>query len=154
MTGSSAELAGDGTLPAALKDVRDELRRLNADGRRNRHLIRWLAVSLALDVILTVVVAVFAVQAHDATAAAQGARQYAAAVHSSQVAACRIGNQLRSKEVQLWDHLAAISSPPPHLSKAQLAVQRQKVAALLAYVRRTFPVLNCQALYRLGAGKP
>lgn len=149
MTGTSAEHAGGGTLPAALKDVRDELRRLNADGRRSRHLIWWLAVSLALDIALTVVVAVLAVEAHDAAATAQGARQYAAAVHSSQIGACRIGNTLRAKEVQLWSHLASLSSPPPHSTKAQRAVQARRIAALLAYVRRTFVQLDCQAIYRL-----
>ena len=136
-------------LTRALEDVDAELKRLNAYGRTSRHLIAGLAVSLLLDVILTIVVAVFAVQAHEANSRATIAGATASAIHSSQISACQIGNQLRVRQVGLWEHLIAVSQPPPQETAAQKRQRAKTAAAFLVYVKKTFPRLNCQQVYRL-----
>src|ERR1022692_2741148 len=50
-----------------LAAMRRELAGMNTYGHRNRRLIAGLAASFALDLVLTIVVAVFAIQAHDAS---------------------------------------------------------------------------------------
>jgi len=129
-------------LTAALRGVGSELERLNAFGRRNRHLIWGTIVSLVIDVALTVVVAVFAVQAHEASVTV-------GELHATQIAACRIGNQSRAAQVALWEHVASVSTPPPHATRSEIAKRKRTLAAFLAYVAKVFAPKNCQEIYRL-----
>lgn len=131
-------------LTGSLNSLSVEVARLNSYGRRNRHLIWGTIISLAIDVALTVAVAVFAIEAHQANVTV-------AELHATQISACRLGNQSRSQQVALWVHIATVSSasPPPHESKKQLEKNKRTVAALLAYIRRVFAPRDCQAIYRL-----
>lgn len=136
-----------------LKAVHDELKamgkRLDREARltrRLRHVVVALAISFALDITLTVLLTVVAGQAHTASAQAKAT---VAQLHATQIAACGTGNLLRAKQVQLWDHLVKVSPPPPHQTRQQAARYRQRIAIILAYVRRTFPQLDCKSLYHL-----
>ena len=81
-------------LTDALKGMAAELKRLSDYGRRSRHLILFTLISLALDVALTVVVGLLAVQSHDATVTAQRAS-------ASNLALCQAGNTARAQNRQL-----------------------------------------------------
>jgi DNA-binding GntR family transcriptional regulator len=130
-------------LTEALEAMTGELSRLQAYGKRNRHLIWATIISIALDLALTVVL-VFAYST------ANSAREAATAQHASLLAACAAGNQSRAEQVQLWDHLGAISKPAPGSTKAQVARQKAQIAAFLAYVRHVFASRDCTKIY----GKP
>lgn len=136
-------------LTGALQGVGRELARLNAYGRRSRHLI-WLTVAgLAVDVVLTAVIAAVAVAAHTATDQARHATATVAQLHQTTVQGCQAGNSFRAGTVALWDHLAAGSKPAPGSTAAQVAAQKKAVAKFLAYVSAVNKPRNCRAAYRL-----
>lgn len=137
LTASLAGMAGQLKATASRLDVAERA------ALRSRRVMAALALSLALDVTLTVVVTVFALQAHGAS---DRAAATAAQVHAAQVATCLSSNQTRAQEIQLWNHLAQVSaaSPAPHLTPRQLAQNKTEVAALLAYIRKTFAPRKCR----------
>lgn len=142
-------VAAVGRLTEAVNGLRADVTRLRRYGRRNRKLVLVDIIATLIAVISTVI----ALHANsDATRAQDSAnRAYARVVaeHASQLSGCRIGNQLRAEQRELWSHLAAISRPPPHLTAAQLAEHQKQIRNLLAYVNHVFPQLDCKALYRL-----
>jgi hypothetical protein len=103
---------------------------------------------IGVDVALTIVLAVVTVIAIHASSDASGARAAASAEHSSLIAACLLGNQTRAQEIDLWDHLAAISKPGPGETKRQIAKGQREVGMLLAYIKATFAPRPCAKLYR------
>jgi hypothetical protein len=124
----------------------EQLRGVQRSVRRGRQIIAGLAASLVLDVALTAVVSVTAVQAHDASTRAAAT---VGDLRAAQVAACQAGNQTRAQEVRLWVHLAAVSAPQPGLTPAQKARNAEEVAQLLAYIRSTFAPRDCRAAYAI-----
>lgn len=114
-------------LQRALEGMTDQLGRVQVSLRRGRRVIAALAVSLIIDVALTVVVSITAAQ-----------------VHATQISSCQTGNQTRAKEILLWEHLAALSITPETTAK-----QRAADDQLLAFIRVTFAPKNCVAIYRL-----
>lgn len=136
-------------LTGMLSGVRAELKRLNRYGIRNRRLI-WLSiVSIALDLTLTILLVFAYGTARNSQVEAKDARNVAAVQHQSLLYACKLGNQSRAQQVQLWEHLAAISKPPPHLTERQLAKNRRQIGQLLAYIRADFRPRPCKAIYKL-----
>jgi regulator of extracellular matrix RemA (YlzA/DUF370 family) len=136
-------------LTDGMSDLAAEVKALHTYGRHNR---RFIVFDVALTVLLTVVtvIAVHAGQsASSATADASAARTVAAAQHTNLIVSCRLGNQTRASEVQLWSHLAAISKPQPGTTPQQKAKSKRAITGLLAYIRRTFAPRPCAKLYRL-----
>jgi len=154
-TGESLAPAGDAVsaaegLTGALGQMRDEFQSMRGEltatrqaseerdanlrkgARRTRKMIIGLVLSLILDVTLTVVVSVIVAQQH-----------------SAQVAACRIGNQARTQQIQLWTHLVAISKAPPGETAAQRRAREETITGFLDYVKRSFAPRNCSRIYRL-----
>jgi hypothetical protein len=127
-------------LTGALNGMKAELRRLSHRGIINRVLIVIVALVAALGIFNSYRVSSVADQAAAASSAANQNRV-------SSITACRMSNITRAEEVLLWAHLAAVSSPPPHLSARQLAANKAKVAAFLAYTRKVFAPRNCERLY-------
>jgi hypothetical protein len=73
----------------------------------------------------------------------RAAEQAAARSTASVVQLCQLGNESRAQQVTLWDHLIAISRPPPHQTPAQ---QRRRLAttrAFVAYVHKVFAPRDC-----------
>jgi hypothetical protein len=133
-------------LTAALNGMEDRLREaVTASEERDQAIARyghrtrlmtWLTViGWALDVALTVVIAVVAVSAHDASTAASENRV-------SSLASCGQSNATRAAEIRLWDHIAALSITKKTPPKALAADEN-----LLAYIRATFRPLDCARLY-------
>ena len=127
-------------LTESLKGMTRELARLNEYGRTNRHLILVTFVSIALDLILTFLL-VFTY------GTARSASEAAAAQHATLISACQAGNQTRAEQIQLWTHLAAVSTPPPNATAAQKAKDRQQIAVLLRYIHHVFAAKDCAAVY-------
>lgn len=68
------------------------------------------------------------------------------AVRAAQVSVvqlCQAGNESRAQQVSLWDHLVAISRPPPHETPAQARKRLATTRAFLAYIRKVFAPRNC-----------
>jgi hypothetical protein len=144
--GLTAALNG---LAERLDTVRDDSEARDADlkkyGRVNRHRI-WLSYALvALDVILTVVVALLAVQARNASATANETR-------AASVAACQSTNVARAENEQLWDYVLTLFAPRPGETAAEAARGEQALASLRAHVTQTFEPRNCEQLYAEGSG--
>ena len=133
-------------LTSAVQGLRDDLDDkfsfLRRYGARNRHLIWALAVSLALDLILTAAVIFGQVQL-DRNKATIGA------VHAAQISACQTGNRLRAEQRALWGHVIAISQPPPHETPVQRRKREKTLTQFAAYVKRVFPTLDCTSVYRI-----
>ena len=108
-----------------------------AQQRKSKRTVRLLAVSVILDIMLSVATITLAVNQQNVSRA----------IHDSQLAACAIGNETRAAQVQLWDHVIGISRPPPGETGAERKARLARLAALRAYVRNTFRQINCAALY-------
>ncbi len=113
---------------------------------------RWLVVLIPLDILVTVLGLVvtfylvnFSGQLHRAQAAQAAVERQ---LHASQLAGCAIGNKSRAAQIQLWDHVIAISSVPPRETPAQKTARLAKLAGFRAYVGQTFRQIDCAALYR------
>ncbi len=130
-----------------LAAMRRELAGMNTYGHRNRRLIAGLAASFALDLVLTIVVAVFAIQAHDASSQARVAAALAAQNHASALTFCRAANVSAAAQVRLTTYFVAITQPPPGVPGAQAKATRARDAALLVYVRRSFAPKDCAQIY-------
>jgi hypothetical protein len=130
-------------LQRALEGMTEQLTQVKATLRRGKRVAAAIAVSLVLDVALTIGVSITAVQAGDASAKANAT---VAQLHSTQVSACRSGNQTRAEEVALWTHLASLSA-----TSGRTPAQRKADDQLLAYIRSVFKPRDCTAVYKLRA---
>ena len=136
-----------------LKTVNDNSEERDAALKKSARRTRW---GLALDIVLTIALALLAwqnsstsarVTAADARAAAATAHAAAAnasdmALHSAQVSGCLVGNQERAGELALWTYLFHASTPGT-------AAQQKAVALFMQQVNRTFAPRNCQKAYEL-----
>ena len=113
---------------------------LNKYGRANRHRITLTYGLLAVDIALTVVVAIFAGQAHSAAEAASQNRQ-------AEVSSCVSGNMLRDTLTEVFDHVFGTVRPPVTATAAQKAAEAAQLQALEAYYRAQFAPRNCTAIY-------
>lgn len=128
-------------LTTALKGMTDQLADVKKTVRRGKLIAIGIIAGLTLDVALTVVVSITAVEASDAGARANAT---VAQLHSTQVSACESGNQTRAQEIALWTHLADLS-----ITAKTTPAQRKADDSLLAYIRKTFAPKDCQAVYHL-----
>jgi uncharacterized membrane protein len=124
-------------LTAALDGLSGDIKRLTDYGIRNRHLIWALIVSLILDLALTIVIALVAVQAHDANATALSAK-------AAQMALCEAGNTTRAQQRQLWFHL--LTTPRLPGSPPRTKAQQQQIDAFKAYISQTFAPRDCHQI--------
>jgi hypothetical protein len=141
-------------LTGALKGMQGELARLNRFGRRNRHLIWLTFASIGLDVALTILLVFAYGTARNSQVEAHAARAVAASEHQSLLYACKLGNQSRAQQVQLWDHLVGIAQAPPRETTAQRKARLRTIRSFLGYVRRSFAPRPCRIIYKLPGGRP
>lgn len=133
-------VAAAGKLSGSLDTMSRELRRLSEYGRNSRHMILALGVSLVLDLALTVIVAIFAVQAHDASDAATTATSTARHAYASNKALCVASNTSRRQTIQVWVHLLDEAGPP------KTAASRRFEDSFIAYLNKTYAPRNCSTL--------
>jgi hypothetical protein len=120
----AAELAATrADLEAARKASEDRDEALRRYGRKNRRLVVTTLASLAVDVVLTVALALFAVQAHHV------------AVSSRNL--CLSVNAARAQQLGLWSYLISISRKPA------TADDRARVAEFEQHLRVVFAPRDC-----------
>ena len=112
--------------------------------RRIRRFARWLAVSVAVDIVLSV--SLIFVVGHQVS--------LTHSIHNSQLAACGIGNRFRVSEAQVWEHFIATSVAPPGETPAQRAARLARLADARTYIRAHYQPVNCTALYGEAGSKP
>jgi hypothetical protein len=138
-------MADQGALEAArrltdsLHGVQNELRRVKKQGRKNTHLIWGLAVSLILDVTLTVVVALVAVQAHSASDTASQA-------YASNQALCTATNSSRLQQIELWSYLLDLTKGP------ETPAEKKVIDEFTTYLHKVFAPRDCARLGNQGSG--
>ena len=153
----AAALGTAQTLANALDGMARELKAVNDNSEQRDAALRRSAsrtrLGLALDIVLTVVIALLAwqnsntasrVSSADARAAAATASEMA--LHSAQISGCQSGNAERKGELALWTYLFHASTPG---SKAQ----QEAVAKFMVLVGDTFAPRNCSSLYSLSPHK-
>jgi hypothetical protein len=98
---------------------------------KSRRNLRLLAVSVALDVALSVALGALALsQAHTSEA-----------IHNSQVSACQQANVSRAEDIAIWNRLL-------RLPAGATSAQKSEVAELEKLVGVKDSPRNCAALYR------
>ena len=112
-------------------------RRIVAQQGRQRHFAYALAVSLVVDIALSVFLIRLDV----------GQVHVSQAIRRSQFAGCAIGNEFRAGQVRLWDHVIVVSAVPPHETAAQREKRLARLESFRAYVAAQFRPVNCARLY-------
>jgi len=120
-------------LTEALQTLTAELQKANQYSRQSRRMIWVTIVSLLLDVALTIALSFVAVQAKNASHAAETAR-------SSSTALCAAGNPARREQREIWLYFLHLVGHPKTQSAAH------SVALLRAHIYADFAPRNCAAL--------
>lgn len=95
-------------------------------GKRNRRMIRWLALSIVVDVILTFGLGWATIRLNQVTASA----------HTR----CESGNVFRANNTQLWEHILTL---PP--GATQTAKQKQQTDDFRKYLLKVDAPVKCPA---------
>lgn len=106
------------------------------DAKRRRRQIIALTISLVLDILLTIGLASLAIQARDASVAIQKSQ-------NSIVAGCKVGNDFRQTESNLWTHILSIQPIYQTLTPAQQAQRDKVVSDFQTYLKTTFAPRDC-----------
>jgi len=122
-------------LQDSMTDLRADMSTLQAYGQHNRRYIWGLVVSLALDVALSIVVAVFAVQASEASSLANQNRQ-------AQRTTCEAGNQARAVSIQLWNYVLDATKDDP---RNQTPERKALIAKFRTYMESAYAQRDCNA---------
>ena len=139
-------------LGETLGEISRRLEEYSAFGKRSRQIIIALSVSFALDIILTVVLGLTALQAHgtaDTNAQlVQGLHAQQAALHAEQLASCADGNTFRADQDVIWqDFIRILTTPTATSTKAQEAAADKLASEFLKYVTTVNHAIDCTALY-------
>jgi hypothetical protein len=112
------------------KQLAERDAQLTAYGQKNRHLIWFTIVSVALDLLLTAALTVVAIQAHNASGAAS-------AVAQSDRNLCLSSNVARTQQASLWNYALSLSPPPA------TPAERERLAEFQAHMQKVFAPRNC-----------
>lgn len=103
------------------------------DARRSKRRLQLLTISVILDILLTIGLAIVSYKTSELAHLAQSNRQ-------AVLANCEVSNESRQNNRVLWDY--ALSLPP----QQPLTPEQQKVRAdFKTFVNKTFAERDCQA---------
>jgi hypothetical protein len=132
-------------LTDAVKGLREDVKGLRRYGKRNR----WF---IAVDVALTIVLAAVTViaihassDASSATASASSARAAAAVAARDNRALCLSGNAARKAQIEPWEILISLSTPP------KSAKQKHLIDLFIDKLHQIYAPRNCS---HITAGNP
>ena len=121
-------------LQESMEDLRTDLQAVRSYGERNRRFIWGLIVSIALDVALSIVVAVVAI-------AVSNTNDVAAQNRDAQIASCNAGNETRAVSRQLWNYVLDLSS------QGNLTPEkRAQIDKFRAYMEAAYAPRDCSTL--------
>jgi hypothetical protein len=125
-------------LVASMDSLGGEMGALRRYGQRNRRLIWGLAVSLLLDVLLSVAVFFVAVQATEASNRATLATSEAALNRQSQLNSCEAANQARAVSIQLWNYVLDLSEKNNPAPDKQMQIDQFR-----SYIQDAYSPRDC-----------
>lgn len=126
-------------LEHSMTALASDVRGLSAYGHRNRAMIWGLVISLAIDLVLSVILGVVAVQASSASRAATEATSASAQNRQNAQVTCEVGNESRRLQTQLWTYVLDLTSKAPNPTPAQ----KQQVAQFRAYINQVYAPRDC-----------
>lgn len=133
-------LAAASSLEHSMSDLGADIKSLREYGQRSRHWIWALAVSLTLDVVLSVFLGFVAVQANHASNKATDATSAAHVNRQTQVTTCEATNQARAVSTQLWTYVIGVVTA----NNTQLtAAQRAQLVMLRTHIRTAYAPRDC-----------
>lgn len=129
-----------------IDESNDAITKLADSTKRSKRQLIWLAVSVGLDVILSISLVLFGVKvfstSNDAKAAAELAQAVALANADNAYNTCLSANESRLLNGQLWDFVFGVFTTQPGAqppNEAQAAV----IKTILDQVHRTFAPKDC-----------
>lgn len=117
--------------------IDDAIATLLKDAQKRRRQIIALAISLMLDLWLTIGLAFLSIQARNTAIAVQNSKD-------SIVASCEAANEFRLTEAALWNHILAIEPVVEReLTPEEQARQDKTVADFRVFLETTFAPKDC-----------
>lgn len=120
-------------LNESVTELKEEIHSLQAYGRRNRHFIIGLGISLAFDLLLSVVVIIVAIQANNA-------RDRADANHQYQVDTCNSNNASRQTSRDLWNYVLDAAAKNPANETPE---RKKQIQDFRAYMENSYAPRDC-----------
>jgi hypothetical protein len=128
-----AAIAAATRLNESVTELKEEIHSLQVYGRRNRHYIVGLGISLAFDLLLSVVVIVVAIQAN-------AANDRANANHEYQVDTCNSSNAARQTSRDLWNYVLDAASKNPANETPE---RKKQISDFRAYMENSYAPRDC-----------
>jgi hypothetical protein len=128
-----AAIAAATRLNESVTELKEEIHSLQVYGRRNRHYIIGLGISLAFDLLLSVVVIIVAVQAN-------AANDRANANHEYQVDTCNSSNAARQTSRDLWNYVLDAASKNPANETPE---RKKQISDFRAYMENSYAPRDC-----------
>ena len=121
----------------AIAESNDRITELGSYGRRNRHIIKGLVLSVVLDIMLTFLFAIAVAKAQRASdrvaTVAAANRVLSISNHANALAACEALNAQRASDIVLFTYVIDHEPAPTTLAEANaLATQRARVTQAFA----------------------
>lgn len=140
-------LALASTLVNGMTELKEEITKLNTKVDKKEISSKkrdgWLTVSVALDVILSIVVGILAHQATTTSRKAEAATSVAAESIRTQKLTCDAGNESRRLQRQLWNYVLEFSAEN---NPAQTEQEKAKNETFRTYVNTTYADRDCSNL--------
>lgn len=133
-------IAAAESLEQAMGSLASDVRALSDYGHRNRALIWGLAISLALDVVLSIGFGFVALQANSASHRATEATSAAAQNRLNALVTCQSSNEARRVSRQMWTYVLDVmteNNPSPS------AEQLRQVRTFRAYLATVYADRDC-----------
>lgn len=128
-----AAIAAATRLNESVSELKEEIRNLQVYGRRNRHYIIGLGISLLFDLLLSVVVIIVAIQANNANDRANANYQY-------QVDTCNASNAARQTSRDLWNYVLDAASKNPANSTPE---RKKQIDDFRVYMENSYAPRDC-----------
>jgi hypothetical protein len=111
------------------------------DAKTRRKQILALTISLTLDVILTIGLAALSIQANHTATEVQNSKK-------TLVANCELGNEFRTTEAALWNHLLSIEPVRSDYTPDQLKARDKIITEFRKYLDTTFAPRDCSNIIK------
>ena len=133
MTGPDPAMAAAADLTESFQAMTAQMKRLTRSESRNRRIITGLAVSICLDVAITIGLTAVTIRQDDVQNA----------LRASDIRQCQLANDARDQDVAIWNRLL-VFPPGSHPT----AGQRAEVADLERLVRVKDTPRDCEKAFR------
>lgn len=127
-------------LEGSMRELTSEMCSLRRYGKRNRHMIWGLVVSLALDLVLSIALGFVAVQATSASHEATEATSASSQNRQNALVTCESSNEARRVSRQMWTYVLDVmteNNPNP------TAEQIRQVRTFRAYLATVYADRDC-----------